>query len=424
VHARHGRPGCSDSGSAPFSNLRQDDPLANNRSRAGEQALPIVFDGMRHPLLSKEAGKLVHQQVIDCLAAVIDNCGAACRLEGAGLLQVLTEMRALNLTDEGFCQEVDDTAQRLATCVGVDGLGALYASCAGQKLSELLGWVEVEHLRPCDVPWNKDSPEISQLETILLLSDAPALLSHLPLLLRAVALCSDKDHEAELRLRMVRMLAALVTDKTISTALKPFHNTLVHSIIVPCGKWFSGRMVERLRESAMALLYLVLKHRVGSAAEFAESEEEILATIRANIDDDWVPELRRCSTEALGEYIARRGEAGRFDARSAAEMTGDLLKRLDDQLDLVRMEAQKSLKHWFIHYPEDCEEARAKVVDILMIHLDDPNPEICEGVKEVLMEVAKREPQEVLQKCQAAREVHKNPRYCDALIEHCQRVPR
>merc|ERR1712093_525292 len=93
---------------------------------------------------------------------------------------------------------------------------------------------------------------------------------------------------------------------------------------------------------------------------------------------------------------------------SAAEMTGDLLKRLDDELDLVRMEAQKSLKHWFIHYPEDCEDARAKVVEVLMVHLDDPNPEICEGVEQVLV------------KCEAARGTHKSPRYCDALIVHCK----
>merc|ERR1711959_556417 len=170
----------------------------------------------------------------------------------------------------------------------------------------------------------------------------------------------------------------------------------------------------------MALLCLMMKKRIGTDDDFEESEKEVLEVVRNSIDDDWVPELRRCATETLGAYIARRGEAGRFDAQSAAEMTGDLLKRLDDELDLVRMEAQKSLKHWFIHYPEDCEDARAKVVEVLMVHLDDPNPEICEGVEQVLMEAAKREPQQVLVKCEAARGTHESPRYCDALIVHCK----
>merc|ERR1712118_521647 len=108
------------------------------------------------------------------------------------------------------------------------------------------------------------------------------------------------------------MLAALMTEEVICRALKSHYNILVYSIVKPCGKWWSGRMVERLRESAMALLYLVLKYRVGTADDFAESEEEVLEAIRQNIDDDWVPELRRCATDALGEYVARRGEAKRF----------------------------------------------------------------------------------------------------------------
>merc|ERR1719240_920419 len=151
-------------------------------------------------------------------------------------------------------------------------------------------------------------------------------------------------------------------------------------------------MIERLRESAMALLCLVMRNKVGTANEFAESEEEVLTTIRANIDDDWVPELRRCSTETLGEYIANRGEAGHLDARSAAEMSGDLLKRLDDELDVVRMEAQRSLGRLLTHPPEqaECDEARAKVINTLMVHLDDPNPEICKGIEGVLMIAAKR----------------------------------
>merc|ERR1711998_732583 len=110
-----------------------------------------------------------------------------------------------------------------------------------------------------------------------------------------------------------------MTEISISKALKTHYETLVYSIVKPCGKWFAGRMIERLREAAMGLLCLIMRKRVGTATDFAESEEEVLETIRHNIDDDWVPELRRCSTDALGEYVARRGEAGMFDARLASQ---------------------------------------------------------------------------------------------------------
>ena len=136
---------------------------------------------------------------------------------------------------------------------------------------------------PADVPWTKDSPELSQLDTVLLLADAPALVSHLGLLVKAVAACSDRDHDAELRLRMVHMLAALATEPVICEGLSRHYDKLLHSIVMPCGKWFSGRMVERLREAAMGLLCLMMKNRVGTDEEFEESEAEVLAYTHSSI---------------------------------------------------------------------------------------------------------------------------------------------
>merc|ERR1719446_1485935 len=112
-------------------------------------------------------------------------------------------------------------------------------------------------------------------------------------------------------------------------------------------------MIERLRESAMALLCLMMKKRVGTDEDFEESEKEVLDTVRANIDDDWVPELRRCATETLGDYVLRRGEAGRLDGRAAKEAASDLLARLDDKLDDVRLEACRALRKLFEQLPDD-----------------------------------------------------------------------
>lgn len=281
----------------------------------------------------------------------------------------------------------------------------------------------MEHLCPGDVPWTKDSPELSQLETVLLMADAPALVSHLGLLVKAVAACSDKEHEAELRLRMVKMLAALATEEVISSALSKYYNTLLHSIVMPCGKWFAGRMIERMREAAMALLCLMMRHRIGTHDDFEDSEKEVLESIRHNIDDDWVPELRRCCSETLGHYIARRGEAGRLDGKAAQEMVGDLLKRLDDKLDAVRLEAQRALCFVFKYLPDDFSDAEwAKLTSVLMIHLDDPSEEIRNGVQAVMESAALQRPHDVLKMCTEARDVHQMPVHCEALIKWCEGV--
>jgi len=387
-------------------------------------ALPLAFDGFRHPTLSSDAGLMVHQQVLDCIASVIENCGEICRPEAQGLFEVLSNVRAVGITDDAFCAEVDETTKQLAAALGVPSIGALYGICAASRVAQLLGWADVEHLKPSDVPWTKDSPEISQLETVILMADAPSLVSHLGLLVRAVAACSDKEqHEAELRLRMVKMLAALSTEDAISGGLSEHYNTLLHSIIMPCGKWFAGRMIERLREATMALLCLMMRKRIGTPDDFEDSEKEVLETIRHNIDDDWVGELRRVSTETLGEYVARRGEAGRLDGKSAKEMAADLLKRLDDKLDAVRIEAQKALRKLFEELPEDFPiDAWAETASTLMVHLDDPSAEIRQGVQNVLYAAARKRPEDVLRRCMEARDLHQTPVHVDALIENCKLI--
>jgi len=385
------------------------------------EALPIMFDGFRSLVMTSEGSLMVHQQALDCVAAVVDNCGRLCRPEAEGLVEVLVSLRALNLTDERFTAEVDETTGRLASVLGIGSIGALHGMCAAPRLSQLLSWADVAHLTPRDVPWNKDSPELSQLETILLMADAPALVTHMELLLRAVVACSDRDHEPEFRLRVVKMLAALMTEDVIASSLKSHYDTLIHSVVKPCGKWFAGRMIERLREAAMALLTLVIRKRVGSAGDFADSEEEILAVIRANIDDDWVPELRRCATDTLGEYIHRRADGGRLDGVAAGKMTEDLMKRLDDKLDPVRLQAQKSLILLFQNVPQDYSvDDWNKALDTLMVHLDDPNAEIRSGVQDVLSTVVAKRPADVLARCLKVRGVHQSPVHCDYLIQQCK----
>lgn len=117
----------------------------------------------------------------------------------------------------------------------------------------------------------------------------------------------------------------------------------------------------------------------------------VLETVRHNIDDDWVPELRRCATETLGDYISRRGEAGRLDGAAAEAVAGDLMKRLDDKLDAVRMEAQKALRKLFQHLPQDFIDAGwEKATSTLLVHLDGPNVEIRKGVQDVMMAAAEQ----------------------------------
>ncbi len=49
------------------------------------EALPIMFDGFRSLVMTSEGSLMVHQQALDCVAAVVDNCGRLCRPEAEGI---------------------------------------------------------------------------------------------------------------------------------------------------------------------------------------------------------------------------------------------------------------------------------------------------------------------------------------------------
>ena len=102
-------------------------------------------------------------------------------------------------------------------------------------------------------------------------------------------------------------------------------------------------------------------------------------------------------------------------------MVTDLVKRLDDKLDEVRLEAQTALVSFFRFLPPDFSEpAWATTAATLMVHLDDPSLAIREGVQRVLEVAADRRPREVLDLCEEARLKHQSPVHCEALIVRCR----
>jgi len=53
----------------------------------------------------------------------------------------------------------------------------------------------------------------------------------------------------------------------------------------------------------------------------------------------------------------------------------------------------------------------------LLVHLDDPNPEIQAEVQAVLAQAAPIDPPEFCSQVRLVRERHRSPRLCDALLE-------
>jgi len=261
---------------------------------------------------------------------------------------------------------------------------------------------------------------------MLLLAAPQSLMPFVDRIIRAAAIAVEPTEEAdhEMQLRVMMMLSALASEPTICQAIKPVFATVLVDIIKPGAKWSSGRMVERRREAASEFLRRCLKHNCMS--KLADDEymvEAVIESCENGIDDDWNPEMRRCSTTCLAELLSTLGKNQTLSSEVLYKLWPLLSKRLDDILDAVRHAALDALDQYFKYLPDDVSQDHIEeVIKLLMIHLDDPQEPIREHVTAVLTATSEVSPRLLLQECQAARSLHQTPTHCDQLVAAAEAV--
>ena len=121
---------------------------------------------------------------------------------------------------------------------------------------------------------------------------------------------------------------------------------------------------------------------------------------------------------------------GRYLYAQTNEMYPELLKRLDDSNDGVRLAVCGSMEA-FWEAPADEQGAPSisktilgYMVDALLIHLDDGEEEIQKAVMAVLKGAGRREPSLVGSKVAAVRSQHRTPEYCDAIMTFLDQIAK
>eukprot|EP00656_Telonema_subtile_P000659 TRINITY_DN10303_c0_g1_i3.p1 TRINITY_DN10303_c0_g1~~TRINITY_DN10303_c0_g1_i3.p1 ORF type:complete len:213 (-),score=77.09 TRINITY_DN10303_c0_g1_i3:139-777(-) len=199
---------------------------------------------------------------------------------------------------------------------------------------------------------------------------------------------------------------------------------LLADVIKPAAKWFSGRMVERKREAAVELLRRTLA--AGCMCAIVDDQymiEVVTEACEHGVDDDWNPEMRKCSTVCLGELIAAVGRGKAMDSALLLRLWPTFSKRLDDKLDPVRMATLGALEHYFNFLTDDLPQEHIEaVISLLMVHLDDPSAQIRAQVAQVLKQATEVSPRWIVKECQEARSLHQTPVHCDELLQAAQAV--
>mmetsp|Transcript_103269 Transcript_103269/g.301251 ORF Transcript_103269/g.301251 Transcript_103269/m.301251 type:complete len:932 (+) Transcript_103269:71-2866(+) len=343
--------------------------------------------------------------VLGAVQALLRAGGTACCGEWPRLFDLLLRMRS---GEECAAATVDGAMDRLAELCGKTRRG-LYEEHLHSRLGELLRGAEAQL-------WEERSPNRHVLETLLRnagAAAAPHLAGMVPVFARQA---SPEDASAPARVDLLGLVHFLVTveDADLSKALRAQAPALLRTVLVPNCSWRPGQSNNKIRKAGMVCIHALLQRHYLAAAELNEAFSELLPILKSCLDDSWSPDNRLLACLVLSCTLGDM--QAEITGEQLREVYPELLKRLDDSNDSIRAAVCGALETFFKCLPPQWSRSLLEyILRTLFVHLDDPNPEIQQGVYAVLQAAVHQDHETFLLEAQAAGAKSSHPRLCEEL---------
>ncbi|XP_052409309.1 dynein axonemal assembly factor 5 [Carassius gibelio] len=388
--------------------------LRGSSREALQPHLRKIGDTLAHPEVCQGSQQALYlDQLLVCVDAVLCVCQVDCAVISLQLLKVLVSVQSLASQQEQH-NKAEECVRCLCEAQGLSGACELYR----QHMADLLQWLSDSHHT-----WTSYSIQKTQLE-IIAVQSGPVVGEFLPALLPVLRSCLEPSRDPEMRLHIFTMLSKLLLDacNTLDSqgGFAEYMEMVLQDLLLPNLVWRSGRSAAAVRTAALSCLLAVL-HGAAFPAERVLSVEETLATqlISALEEDSKLARLLACrSLHSLLRLTAQQ-----LSADSLNKIYPELLKRVDDSSEDVRVEALKSLSTWFSsvgknYDTQSCRPHLEFLFQQLLLYMDDPDTKIQDSVLEVLKEASEVDGGLLQQQTEAVTEKQRSPEYCYKLLQH------
>mmetsp|Transcript_30447 Transcript_30447/g.99843 ORF Transcript_30447/g.99843 Transcript_30447/m.99843 type:complete len:909 (+) Transcript_30447:76-2802(+) len=195
-------------------------------------------------------------------------------------------------------------------------------------------------------------------------------------------------------------------------------------VIVPNVVWSAGHMAATARKSALALLHALLQAEVASAGMkqgtwLVHSASKLFPVLRSSLEE-FDTSSREISLSCLASLFKLLPHAC-LEHTEIDLLYPALIKRLDDSIDRVRVEACATLTEFFrVAMPQILGVALEYCAEHLLIHLDDPSLEIQSSVFGTVSALAcldESAASVIANKIRGVQASHRDPALCDKLIQ-------
>lgn len=360
-------------------------------------ALRFLEEGVRSELLPA---------VLAATESLLQAGQGACVDEWPRIFDLLLRMKS---GEECNVQTVDANIDHLARLLGRSQL-QLYEEHLRSRLGELLQGADA-------VLWEDTSPNRHILETLLRNAGA-AVADHVGKLMPVLARqASPEDASASARVDLLGLVHFLVNeeDAALGEAVKENSLALLDGVLLPNCSWRPGQSNGKIRRGGMVCVHAILRRHLVPPAVLNEVFVDLMPILKSCLDDSWSPDNRMIACLVLSCTLSDL--QAEINGEQLREVYPELLKRLDDSNDKIRVAVCEALDVFFKCLPHNWSRSLFEyILRNLFVHLDDPNPEIQQGIYTVLQSAVHQDYATFLKEAQSAVSKSSHPRLCEELV--------
>lgn len=343
--------------------------------------------------------------VLGAAQSLLHAGGSNCVGEWPRIFDLLLRMRS---GEECDAVAVDAAMDQLAGLCGRPRR-ELYEEHLRARLGELLCGADMEL-------WEERNAKRHVLETLLRNAGAAAA-EHVGALVPVIARqAAPEDACVPARIDLLGLVHFLVTgeDPAMTEALRQHAATLLRSVLIPNCTWRPGQSNTKIRKGGMVCIHAMLQRHLVPASALNGSFTDLLPILKSCLDDSWSPDNRLIACLVLSCTLFEL--QAEINSEQLREVYPELLKRLDDSNDKIRAAVCEALTVFFKCLPANWSRSLYEyILRTLFVHLDDPNPEIQQGIYGVLEAAVRQDPATFVREAQVAAAKSSHPRVCEEL---------
>ena len=227
----------------------------------------------------------------------------------------------------------------------------------------------------------------------------------------------DHDKDFELRMDMLSLTEHFLMQESLSSTIVFYGEIILKMILLPSLAWRVGKPNVSIRKGTIICLIKMIEQALVDPAKLYLCNKQLITTLKNCLDDDFASDIRFAAVvvcKHLMTYLVDLYVKDDYDL-----IYPELLKRLDDAQDAIRIETCKVFEVYFDHLPDPWSSSLyAYTIKTIFVHLDDQSEDIQKAITSVLKKAARVQTNDFIRQSEDFARKSARPALCKSLQDY------